>query len=77
MNDKGIWLRPSIVDGVLRITDQDGRPCRGLIDLTISIGVDKQVQLDIKANVYGVDGNGNMTFPIGFDELEIKSYETK
>ena len=77
MNDKTIWLKLSIVDGVLRVTDQHGNPVRGLIDLDISIGVDKQIQLNIKTNVYEVDENGNTTFPIGFNEFEIKSYETK
>ncbi len=72
--DKEIWLRPSIVDGVLCITDQDGRRCRGLVDFEINSG--EHLSVTLTSNVYSEPWRAASLQACGYD-YEIKTYETK
>ena len=76
MNDDVILLRPSIVDGELKITDQYGRPCAGLVDVDISYGAQREMSLNLKLNVLEKTDSGNLQHVIAF-QFNAKAYETK
>ena len=75
-NEKEIWLRPSIVDGVLRITDQHGNPCRGLSSFSMNVNDGGQLTVSLTANVYEESESLGFIAVNSYD-YEIQSYETK